>query len=136
MKAIILVTLLFGMSYAMNMSPKSDVFDPKSWISSCNLFVCQDSMKKCVTEGCNGEFLCQRCVENYTPLCKSCVQDIIRDAIFEVSNQKTIDCDPLFELHRTACAFYCRMKFRPSSQCRTVFQPIANANVPICDCWF
>jgi hypothetical protein len=136
MKAIFLVSLLFGITYAMKISAKNDVFDSKTYISSCNLFVCEDSMKKCVTEGCNGEFLCQKCVSNYTPLCQQCVKDIIDEAMFDVSNRKTISCDAGIQLQRTACAFFCRMKFRPSSVCRSVYQPDFNEAVAVCDCWF
>ena len=107
-------------------------FLSKFWPTTCNLFLCKDTLSRCVTFGCFGESQCRICVEQLAVQfdCKVCANEIYREAqSINGLSYKTIYCDPSIELHRIACSFYCRGLFKIYSQCSII------SDFPVCKCY-
>jgi len=126
--ALFMVVLGFVSSTSIK---SHDQFLSRVWVNTCKIFYCQEFIEACVANGCFGESSCKSCVSEISTSCIRCANEIFLEAQDYVGNGvKTITCDPLNDLHRAACSFFCNGNFKRNSRCSRI------SGFPLCECLF
>jgi hypothetical protein len=91
---------------------------------------CETTLQQCISIGCFGKANCKSCVEDFSPSCSRCVDDIFDETaqITLPDNRKTIICDANNQLHTTVCNFFCRSLFITNYKCEIL------SDLPVCNC--
>jgi hypothetical protein len=81
----------------------------KYWTVSCDYPSCIEGLESCISSNCLGVRACKAILNEFYPSCIPCVRDILDSNFHELidGNYYPI-CDSSFDLHVTACLFYCR----------------------------